>query len=66
MGHHLAEQQEDHPWNIGRDAPGECGGSGAAGLPGLADEFLFVRAYVVLHGGRVALWEHGDIREVGA
>ncbi|MBZ5685078.1 MAG: hypothetical protein LAP86_08585 [Acidobacteriia bacterium] len=28
------------------------------------DEFLFVSPDVVLHGSRVALWEHGDIWEV--
>ena len=37
------------------DAAGECRHLGAAGVPGLADEFLLVRTAAVLYGRRVAL-----------
>ena len=46
------------------DAPGKCGGAGPPGIPGLADEFLLVSADVVLHVGRFAFCEHGDIWKV--
>ena len=64
LGHHLAQQQENHPRNAGRHSSRQRSRPGAPGLPGLADEFLLVRAAAVLHGGAVAFLQHGDLREV--
>ena len=40
---------------------GECGGPGAAGISGLADEFLSVRAHDLFHGGEFPLHAIGTV-----
>src|SRR5258708_39899842 len=50
LGHHLAQQQEDHPRDYGGNASGERRSIVAAGISGLADKLLPVCAVVVLYG----------------
>ena len=64
LGHHLAQQQEDHPRRSSRSPTRGRRQAGPPSLPGLANKFLFVGPHALLHGRSVALRKHGDFREV--